>query len=1080
MASDGMSLQDNIQMLEEVLPAIDPADRPVYENMLQTLYQQRSVEQHQSESDAQVTAIIENGFQPNNAMTAYGQAFPNENGDWTHANGNNHTSYHSGPSYTNGSSYGMQVPPSPPLPEPQHSRKRSLGITDYPEAKRVSGQPSPVTPTSPVGPWSQSLPSREAARVRHSDPMDFVDLTESNPPSPGNFELPIHVHAQPDPAPHYMDPFPELNNYQGGSDNGTILPADAFNQEFMAPEELAEFLIAPSAPGSHFAVPQTFPYQPRAEADYPEHMRGWSSDGEEYGRFPLNVNEAEDIEKLLQSISAGVDEEDKEKRAPTPKTMTCTLKEYQRIGLTWLLNKERGATKGSILADDMGLGKTIQALALICANPPTDPACKTTLIIAPVALMRQWEKEIERHIHPRHKLKVHLYHGSGKNVDFARLRQCDVVLTTFGSLTSEYKQKESSKEAMANDAELRNPSMRRKAKDRLALLGQECMWYRIIIDEAHNIKNRNSKASKACADLMAKHRLCMTGTPMMNSVDELFPLLRFLKMSPYTTWTKYSMDIAKASTDDSDYWGYKSTQPRARTGAQNRLHIVIKGIMLRRRKDAVVDGQPVSKIPPKHSAIDSVEFEDEEHELYKALETKSQLQMNKFLDKGTVTSNYANVLVLLLRLRQACCHPHLIKDLSQPATEAIDEHDLLSRARELSDEVVARLKANESFDCPICLDLDPNPTILIPCGHTVCGECVQKIMDPAMRTAQDGNDEAAPALCPHCRGDISAKLITDYKHFCKVHCPERLGSADLSEQEEGDAVEDDSDSDISEDEEDAVDVDRKGNLAGFVVDDDEEDEYVADEAEDDDDDLGSASVSKSKKKSKSKAKAKKSGKGNKGKGKERAKPKLTLAQLKKESLRNKSAKKRYLRRLDKTFIPSAKISRTVELLKEIKENDPTEKTLVFSQFTSLLDLVEVPLHRERLAYQRYDGSMKMDERADAVNAFMDDPNENIMLVSLKAGNAGLNLWKASQVIILDPFWNPFIEEQAIDRAHRMPQEREVYVHRIIVPETVEDRIIAIQDRKREQIDAALDENASKSLTKLSVSELKFLFGMGGG
>lgn len=122
--------------------------------------------------------------------------------------------------------------------------------------------------------------------------------------------------------------------------------------------------------------------------------------------------------------------------------------------------------------------------------------------------------------------------------------------------------------------------------------------------------------------------------------------------------------------------------------------------------------------------------------------------------------------------------------------------------------------------------------------------------------------------------------------------------------------------------------------------------------------------------------------------------------------------------------------------------------------------------------------MKMDERADAVNAFMDDPNENVMLVSLKAGNAGLNLWKASRVIILDPFWNPFIEEQAVDRAHRMPQKREVHVHRIIVPETVEDRIVAIQDRKRDEINAALDEKASKSLTRLNLNELKYLFGMG--
>lgn len=105
-------------------------------------------------------------------------------------------------------------------------------------------------------------------------------------------------------------------------------------------------------------------------------------------------------------------------------------------------------------------------------------------------------------------------------------------------------------------------------------------------------------------------------------------------------------------------------------------------------------------------------------------------------------------------------------------------------------------------------------------------------------------------------------------------------------------------------------------------------------------------------------------------------------------------------------------------------------------------------------------------------------NANYSTVSLKAGNAGLNLWRASQVIMLDPFWNPFVEEQAVDRAHRMPQPREVTVHRVLVPETVEDRICTLQDKKREIIGAALDETAAKGLARLNVRELKYLFGMG--
>lgn len=159
--------------------------------------------------------------------------------------------------------------------------------------------------------------------------------------------------------------------------------------------------------------------------------------------------------------------------------------------------------------------------------------------------MRQWEKEIERHVHPRHKLSVYLYWGRGKKADFQRLRQYDVVLTTFGTLTSEFKQKNTMRESMLHEREMNESSFRRKPQDKLALLGRECMWYRVIIDEAHAIKNRNTAQSKASVDIQAMHRLCMTGTPMMNSVDELYPMLRFLRISPYNDWQKFNQDIGR-------------------------------------------------------------------------------------------------------------------------------------------------------------------------------------------------------------------------------------------------------------------------------------------------------------------------------------------------------------------------------------------------------------------------------------------------------------------------------------------------------------------------------------------------------
>lgn len=133
---------------------------------------------------------------------------------------------------------------------------------------------------------------------------------------------------------------------------------------------------------------------------------------------------------------------------------------------------------------------------------------------------------------------------------------------------------------------------------------------------------------------------------------------------------------------------------------------------------------------------------------------------------------------------------------------------------------------------------------------------------------------------------------------------------------------------------------------------------------------------------------------------------------------------------------------------------------------------------EAWEYRRYDGGMSANMRNNAAMDFQDTKlNVKIMLVSLKAGNAGLNLTAASQVIILDPFWNPFIEEQAVDRAHRIGQMKPVRVHRMLVENTVEDRIVELQEKKRELINTALDEKAGASLSRLGRSELRFLFGL---
>ncbi|OCL07117.1 hypothetical protein AOQ84DRAFT_398656 [Glonium stellatum] len=714
--------------------------------------------------------------------------------------------------------------------------------------------------------------------------------------------------------------------------------------------------------------------------------------------------------------------------------MNTQLMEHQKLGLTWLKKMEEGSNKGGILADDMGLGKTVQALALILDRPSEDPMRKTTLIIAPVALMRQWEREIHNKVKERYALNVHVYHGNGKKHDFSKLRTYDVVLTTFGTLGQEMKKKREWGVALAA-----NPDRVPTKREKLALLGDECKWYRIIIDEAQCIKNKATLNAQAACELQSLYRFCMTGTPMMNTIDDLYSLIHFLRIRPYNDQQQFNVHFGRP---------LKSSNRGENKAAMKKLQVLLKAILLRRTKDSLIDGRPIITIPPKHVEKQHVIFSEDEETLYRGLETKSQITFNRYLRQGTVGRNYGNVLVLLLRLRQACCHPHLINDLSVDATaQDLSEDIMMALASQLSEDVVARLKEQEGFECPICYDGVENPTIFIPCGHNTCGECFAKITDPSRAIA--AGDESSTPKCPQCREKVEPKKVTNYKHFKKVHMPGKLSDQERKEMENV------SDDGSDTDDYDSEDSDEDETLNGFIVPDELSDSDGFEPAQD----------IKPKMKSK-----------RKGKGKEKA-PKKTLAQLKKESLRNRAAKNHYLRRLRRNWQTSAKIEKTMQILREIQENDSTEKTIIFSQFTSLLDLLEVPLSNEKWNYERYDGSMKANDRADAVSDFMEKPECKVMLISLKAGNAGLNLNKASQVIILDPFWNPFVEDQAIDRAHRIMQQRRVHVHRILIENTVEDRIIALQEKKRELISTALDENAGRSISRLGERELAFLFGV---
>jgi SNF2 family DNA or RNA helicase len=152
---------------------------------------------------------------------------------------------------------------------------------------------------------------------------------------------------------------------------------------------------------------------------------------------------------------------------------------------------------------------------------------------------------------------------------------------------------------------------------------------------------------------------------------------------------------------------------------------------------------------------------------------------------------------------------------------------------------------------------------------------------------------------------------------------------------------------------------------------------------------------------------------------------------------------------------SAKVERLVASLEEIAEEG--HRALVFSQWTSLLDRVEPELDRAGLGHLRLDGSTK--DREAVVKAFQDAGGPPVLLLSLTAGGVGLNLTAADHVFLLDPWWNPAVEEQAADRAHRIGQDKPVIVYRLVAKDTVEERILELQDKKRRIAEAAVGAGA---------------------
>lgn len=483
----------------------------------------------------------------------------------------------------------------------------------------------------------------------------------------------------------------------------------------------------------------------------------------------------------LDQLFARLDEERRTIKTVTPSpVITSPLYPHQKEALAWMMERENNNTlppfwtydklmyenilssfrtsnrpevcRGGILADDMGLGKTLETIALIATNRPGVPipviqemsrpanstavsACqaqkkrsnkrgkgkvpkivattqdeqastssppaaagpKATLIVCPLSVMFTWEQQIAEHIDG--SLSVYRYHGDRQTPDAGAVAGHDVVITTYGTM----------------------------AQDRFGVL-KTVKWLRVVLDEAHNIKNPCALQSQAARSLKAERRWCLTGTPIQNKLSDLFSLVWFLRL-----------------LDDRAFWTRTFDKPVQRGDPRglDRLVTLMAAAALRRTKDQRLgDGSPLVSLPSKQVLVQMVELSIEDRARYSSLLRAAQESIGGMMVNGSIFGNYSYALEVILRLRQLCCHDSLV-----PRARDGGEQPANPPAGEQFAHLLRVLKAGGADDCCICLGAMFHP-VVTRCGHVFCRGCIVSSL------------ERRPS-CPLCRADCSLGSLVE-------------------------------------------------------------------------------------------------------------------------------------------------------------------------------------------------------------------------------------------------------------------------------------------------------------------------------
>ncbi|NXJ80175.1 HLTF factor, partial [Trogon melanurus] len=363
-------------------------------------------------------------------------------------------------------------------------------------------------------------------------------------------------------------------------------------------------------------------------------------------------------------------------------------------------------TRGNGMTSVFSGTASVQSVEKKCSN--SEP--RATLIVCPLSVLSNWMDQFEQHIHQDFHVNIYAYYGSDRSKDPSVLSEQDIVLTTYNILATDYG--------------VRGDSPLHKVK-----------WLRIVLDEGHTIRNPNAQQTKAALNLEGHRRWVLTGTPIQNSVKDLWSLISFLKLKPFT---------------DREWWHRTIQRPvtMGAPGGLRRLQSLIRSITLRRTKTSKVKGKPILNLPERKVLIQHVTLTEEERQIYQSVKTEGKAAISRYFSEGTVLAHYADILGVLLRLRQLCCHPQLCINTSS-SFSADDK-----TPEELHEALVSKMKlvlsSGSDEECAVCLESLTFP-VITRCAHVFCKPCIFEVI----------RSEQPNAKCPLCRNELQVQHLVE-------------------------------------------------------------------------------------------------------------------------------------------------------------------------------------------------------------------------------------------------------------------------------------------------------------------------------